>query len=93
MAQGGHADQLQALNDGELVVEYHTLNFLDRGNAGHSTKALAVPGVLKVVEIPGFTGAPVFLPLGGVAVVARNTWAASPTASPSTASATCGARW
>ena len=41
-----------------------------------STKALAVPGVLKVVEIPGFTGAPVFLPLGGVAVVARNTWAA-----------------
>lgn len=42
MAQGGHADQLQALNDGELVVEYHTLNFLDRGNAGHSTKALAV---------------------------------------------------
>jgi len=41
-----------------------------------SSKALAVPGVLKVVQIPGFEGAPGFLPLGGVAVVARNTWAA-----------------
>lgn len=39
-------------------------------------KAMAVPGVLKVVQIPAFTGAPVFQPLGGVAVVARNTWAA-----------------
>ena len=41
-----------------------------------SEKALAVPGVLKVVEIPAFAGAPAFQPLGGVAVVARNTWAA-----------------
>src|SRR5690606_16613374 len=41
-----------------------------------SEKALAVPGVLKVVEIPAFQGAPAFQPLGGVAVVARNTWAA-----------------
>lgn len=41
-----------------------------------SRKALAVPGVLQVVEIPPFQGAPVFQPLGGVAVVARNTWAA-----------------
>ncbi len=41
-----------------------------------SAKALAVPGVLKVVEIPAMTGAPAFQPLGGVAVVARNTWAA-----------------
>lgn len=38
--------------------------------------ALKVPGVIKVVEIPGFQGAPVFHPLGGIAVVARNTWAA-----------------
>ena len=38
--------------------------------------ALKVPGVIKVVEIPGFQGAPVFQPLGGIAVVARNTWAA-----------------
>ena len=39
-------------------------------------KALAVPGVLKLVDIPAYSGAPVFQPLGGVAVVARNTWAA-----------------
>jgi isoquinoline 1-oxidoreductase beta subunit len=38
--------------------------------------ALEVPGVISVVEIPGFKGAPVFQPLGGLAVVARNTWAA-----------------
>ena len=38
--------------------------------------ALKVAGVLKVVEIPAFTGAPAFQPLGGVAVVATNTWAA-----------------
>lgn len=41
-----------------------------------SAAALQVPGVLKVVEIPAFQGAPGFQPLGGVAVVARNTWAA-----------------
>lgn len=41
-----------------------------------SAKALAVPGVLKVVEIPAMQGAPAFQPLGGVAVVARNTWSA-----------------
>lgn len=40
------------------------------------SRALAVPGVLKVVEIPAFKGAPAFQALGGVAVVARNTWAA-----------------
>ena len=43
MANGGHADQLEALNNGELVVEYHPLNFLDRENIeGHSTKTLAL---------------------------------------------------
>lgn len=41
-----------------------------------SAKALAVPGVLKVVDIPPMQGAPAFQPLGGVAVVARNTWSA-----------------
>ncbi|AQV99175.1 xanthine dehydrogenase family protein molybdopterin-binding subunit (plasmid) [Cupriavidus necator] len=41
-----------------------------------AAKALAVPGVLKVVEIAAFKGAPGFQPLGGVAVVARNTWSA-----------------
>ena len=41
-----------------------------------SQKALQVPGVIKVLEIPATPGAPGFHPLGGVAVVARNTWAA-----------------
>jgi len=41
-----------------------------------SSKALTVPGVLKIVEIPAFQGAHGFQPLGGIAVVARNTWAA-----------------
>ena len=39
-------------------------------------KALQVAGVKKVLEIPGYKGAPAFQPLGGVAVVASNTWAA-----------------
>jgi len=47
-----------------------------KARAVRAEKALAIPGVLKVVEIPPFSGAPAFQPLGGVAVVARNTWAA-----------------
>src|SRR5260221_3515765 len=38
--------------------------------------ALKVPGVVQVVEIPGTPPPSEFQPLGGVAVVARNTWAA-----------------
>src|SRR3546814_2770579 len=38
--------------------------------------ALAVPGVVKVVEIPGSGLGSKFKPLGGIAVVARNTWSA-----------------
>jgi isoquinoline 1-oxidoreductase beta subunit len=38
--------------------------------------ALAVPGVERVVRVPGAALPSGFLPLGGVAVVARNTWAA-----------------
>ena len=38
--------------------------------------ALKVPGVIKVVQIDATPGAPLFNPLGGVAVIARNTWAA-----------------
>ncbi|WP_409517295.1 molybdopterin cofactor-binding domain-containing protein [Diaphorobacter sp.] len=38
--------------------------------------AMKVPGVLQIVEIDVYTGSPGFQPLGGVAVVARNTWAA-----------------
>src|SRR5882762_5435904 len=38
--------------------------------------ALKVPGVVQVVEIPGTPPPSEFQPLGGIAVVARNTWAA-----------------
>jgi isoquinoline 1-oxidoreductase beta subunit len=41
-----------------------------------ATEALKVPGVVKVVAIEGSPAPPVFNPLGGVAVVGRNTWAA-----------------
>ena len=39
-------------------------------------EALKVPGVLRVVPIEPTPGAPLFNPLGGVAVIASNTWAA-----------------
>src|SRR2546428_12905084 len=37
---------------------------------------LKVPGVVRVVEIPGTPPPSEFQPLGGIAVIARNTWAA-----------------
>lgn len=41
-----------------------------------ASAALKVPGVLKVVELPSSPLPADFNPLGGVAVIARNTWAA-----------------
>jgi isoquinoline 1-oxidoreductase beta subunit len=41
-----------------------------------SSAALAVPGVEKVIEIPSSMPPAKFAPLGGVAVVAKSTWAA-----------------
>ncbi|WP_372897082.1 molybdopterin cofactor-binding domain-containing protein [Stieleria sp.] len=41
-----------------------------------ATDAKKIPGVVDVVEIPKFVGAPLFQPLGGVAVCADSTWAA-----------------
>ncbi|WP_182865390.1 xanthine dehydrogenase family protein molybdopterin-binding subunit [Rhodopirellula sp. JC639] len=38
--------------------------------------AMEIPGVVDVVEIPKFDGAPLFQPLGGIAVCAQSTWAA-----------------
>lgn len=38
--------------------------------------AMKVPGVVKVIEVPGRPPPSQFFPLGGVAVVARDTWAA-----------------
>lgn len=49
MANGGHADELKALNDGKLIVEHRTLNFLDNRSKlpptevqGHSTQTYAI---------------------------------------------------
>ncbi len=41
-----------------------------------STETRKLAGVQAVIEIEGYQGAPVFQPLGGVAVCADNTWAA-----------------
>jgi isoquinoline 1-oxidoreductase subunit beta len=41
-----------------------------------ATAAKKMPGVVDVIEIPIFKGAPMFQPLGGVAVLANSTWAA-----------------
>ena len=41
-----------------------------------ASEALAMPGVVKVVEIPGSEPPAKFQPLNGVAVVARDTWTA-----------------
>jgi isoquinoline 1-oxidoreductase beta subunit len=41
-----------------------------------ASEALKVPGVVRVVTIEGSAGPPEFNPLGGVAVIGRNTWAA-----------------
>ncbi|MEL6110044.1 MAG: molybdopterin cofactor-binding domain-containing protein, partial [Planctomycetota bacterium] len=40
------------------------------------SEATAIPGVLNIVELPAFAGAPMFQQLGGIAVCATSTWAA-----------------
>jgi isoquinoline 1-oxidoreductase beta subunit len=47
-----------------------------RVKAYDSSAALEVPGVMRVIEIPGTPAPSEYQPLGGVAVIARNTWAA-----------------
>ncbi|WP_111977143.1 xanthine dehydrogenase family protein molybdopterin-binding subunit [Algibacillus agarilyticus] len=42
----------------------------------NAEKALAVPGVVKVIEMPATRDVVSFFPLAGVAVLATNTWAA-----------------
>lgn len=41
-----------------------------------SAEALKIPGVVKVIELKGSPPPAKFNPLGGIAVIARNTWAA-----------------
>ncbi len=42
----------------------------------NDSSALAVPGVQRIVQLPSAGTSPAFRPLGGVAVLARDTWAA-----------------
>ena len=49
---------------------------LGKAKRFNAAKALAVPGVLKVFELPAAQRPVQFFPLGGIAVVATNTWAA-----------------
>jgi isoquinoline 1-oxidoreductase subunit beta len=42
-----------------------------------ATEALAMPGVVKVVEIQGTPGPAQFQPLSGIAIVAKDTWIAT----------------
>jgi isoquinoline 1-oxidoreductase beta subunit len=46
------------------------------GKSFDAADALKVPGVVKVVRIDSSAAPPHFNPLGGIAVVAQNTWAA-----------------
>src|SRR5262249_16391378 len=41
-----------------------------------AAEAMKVPGVEKVIEVPGTPPPAKFMPLGGVAVIAANTWSA-----------------
>ena len=50
--------------------------YLGKVKSYDAAEALKVPGVLKIVPIDGTSAPPGFLPLGGVAVVAENTYAA-----------------
>lgn len=49
---------------------------LGRAARVDDARARAVPGVVQVVELPAPTAPVKFQPLGGVAVIARHTWAA-----------------
>ena len=40
------------------------------------SETLKVPGVIKTIQLPALTPPAVFKMLGGVAVIADNTWAA-----------------
>jgi isoquinoline 1-oxidoreductase subunit beta len=63
--------------DGQLyAVVAHPPVFGGKLKSVDSADTLKVPGVVKVVEIEPTAGPPEFNPLGGVAVIATNTWAA-----------------
>lgn len=42
LAQSSDADLKNAVESGDMILKIHTMNFLDRGEVGYSTKAFAV---------------------------------------------------
>ncbi|MFT5140635.1 MAG: isoquinoline 1-oxidoreductase beta subunit [Lysobacterales bacterium] len=50
--------------------------FGSKAESWDDTEALKIKGVLKVIAVKGYLAPSVFNPLGGLAVVAENTWAA-----------------
>jgi len=68
---------LDARRDDQLYAVVARSPVLGAAPVGYDAEAAeAVPGVVGVVELPTFQGAPLFQPLGGVAVLATSTWAA-----------------
>ena len=68
---------IDARLDGQLFGVIAHPPVLGQSPASYDREAaLSVPGVEEVVELPAYKGAPGFQPLGGVAVLATNTWAA-----------------
>lgn len=68
---------LDAQVDGMLFAAVQHPPVLGSKLKSYDDKApLQVKGVQQVITIDGFKGAPAFQPLGGVAVVADNTWSA-----------------
>ena len=62
-------DQVFAMIERSPVLGGHVKSLDD-------SAARAVAGVIDVIELPPFEGAPGFQALGGVAVIAKNTWSA-----------------
>jgi isoquinoline 1-oxidoreductase beta subunit len=68
---------IDARLDGQLFAVIAHPPVLGQRPARYDAEAaLGVPGVEEVLELATFDGAPGFQPLGGVAVLATNTWAA-----------------
>ena len=80
-------DQTSLTEPHVLVPMFESLGCSTRSLHGHPQSAtkssrsqtrqhLAVPGVVRIIKLPTVNLPTAFAPLGGVAVVAENTWAA-----------------
>ncbi|HEC74113.1 MAG TPA: xanthine dehydrogenase family protein molybdopterin-binding subunit [Methylophaga aminisulfidivorans] len=64
------------LDDMVYAVIAHPPAYGDKVESYDDKEALKVPGVIKVITLPSSPPPAVFNPLGGVVVIANNTWAA-----------------